>query len=32
VAPLLAAPDAVVIDSDELNADEVFERVRRLCE
>jgi cytidylate kinase len=32
VAPLRAAPDAVVIDSDQLSADEVFERVRRLCE
>ena len=32
VAPLRAAQDAVVIDSDKLNADEVFEQVRRLCE
>jgi cytidylate kinase len=32
VAPLRAAPDSVVIDSDQLTADEVFERVRRLCE
>jgi cytidylate kinase len=32
VAPLRAAPDAVVIDSDKLSADEVFEQVRRLCE
>ncbi len=32
IAPLRAAPDAVVIDSDGLSADEVFERVKRLCE
>ena len=32
VAPLKAADDAIVVDSDKLNADEVFERVRRLCE
>lgn len=32
VAPLRAARDAVVIDSDTLSADEVFEKVRRLCE
>jgi cytidylate kinase len=32
VAPLRAAQDAVVIDSDKLSADEVFEQVRRLCE
>ena len=32
VAPLRAADDAVVIDSDLLNADEVFEKVKRLCE
>ena len=31
VAPLRAAKDAVVIDSDKLSADEVFEKVRRLC-
>jgi CMP/dCMP kinase len=31
VAPLKVAQDAVVIDSDKLNADEVFERVRALC-
>jgi CMP/dCMP kinase len=31
-APLCAAQDAVVIDSDKLSADEVFERARRLCE
>ena len=32
VAPLRAAQDAVVIDSDKLSADEVFEQVRSLCE
>jgi cytidylate kinase len=32
IAPLRAAPDSVVIDSDQLTADEVFEQVRRLCE
>jgi len=31
-APLRAAQDAVVIDSDKLSADEVFEQARRLCE
>ena len=31
VAPLRAAEDAVLIDSDKLSADEVLERVRRLC-
>jgi cytidylate kinase len=31
VAPLKVAQDAVVIDSDKLNADEVFEQVRMLC-
>ena len=31
VAPLKAAGDAVVIDSDQLNADEVFEKVLALC-
>jgi CMP/dCMP kinase len=31
VAPLKAAADAVVLDSDQLNADEVFERVLALC-
>jgi cytidylate kinase len=31
VAPLKAAADAVVIDSNHLNADEVFERVLNLC-
>ena len=30
VAPLRAAPDAVIIDSDKLTADEVFDQVRRL--
>jgi len=32
VAPLRAAQDAVIINSDSLSADEVFEQVRRLCE
>jgi cytidylate kinase len=32
VAPLKAAPDAVLIDSDKLSADEVFEAVRALCQ
>jgi CMP/dCMP kinase len=32
VAPLKAAQDAVIIDSDRLTADEVFEQARRLCE
>ena len=32
VAPLRAAADAVVIDSDSMSADEVFEKVKRLCE
>lgn len=31
VAPLKAAKDAVVINSDQLSADQVFEKVRRLC-
>jgi cytidylate kinase len=31
VAPLRAAEDAVVIDSDKMNADEVFEKVLALC-
>ncbi len=31
VAPLRAAHDAVIIDSDKLSADEVFEQARRLC-
>jgi len=32
VAPLRAADDAMVIDSDSMSADEVFEKVKRLCE
>lgn len=32
VAPLKAADDAVILDSDKLNADQVFEQVWRLCE
>jgi cytidylate kinase len=32
VAPLRVAPDAVIIDSDKLTADEVFDQVRRLGE
>lgn len=31
VAPLKAAPDAVVLDSDQLTADEVFEKALALC-
>jgi cytidylate kinase len=31
VAPLKAAEDAVVLDSDKLNADEVFEQALALC-
>jgi cytidylate kinase len=31
VAPLKAAADAIVIDSDHLNADEVFEKALALC-
>ena len=31
VAPLKAAEDAIVLDSDKLDADEVFERVLALC-
>ena len=31
VAPLKAAADAVVIDSEHLDADEVFEKVLALC-
>jgi CMP/dCMP kinase len=30
-APLRAAEDAVILDSDKLNADEVFEKVEKLC-
>jgi len=32
VAPLKAAEDAIVIDSDELNVDQVFKMVLNLCE
>lgn len=32
VAPLRVAPDAILIDSEKLSAEEVFERVRSLCE
>lgn len=32
IAPLRPAEDAVIIDTDHLTTDEVFERVRRLCE
>ncbi len=32
VAPLRAADDAVVIDLDSMNADQVFEKVKGLCE
>jgi CMP/dCMP kinase len=31
VAPLKPAEDAILLDSDKLNAEEVFERVRALC-
>jgi cytidylate kinase len=31
VAPLRPAEDAVILDSDKLNADEVFARVKELC-
>lgn len=31
VAPLKAAEDAIVIDTDKLNADEVFQKVEALC-
>jgi cytidylate kinase len=31
VAPLKAAEDAIVLDSDKLNADEVFEKALDLC-
>jgi len=31
VAPLKAAEDAIVLDSDKLSADEVFEQVLALC-
>jgi cytidylate kinase len=32
VAPLSVADDAMVIDSDSMSADEVFEKVKKLCE
>ena len=32
IAPLRAAADAVIIDSDNLTADEVFEQAKRLCD
>jgi cytidylate kinase len=32
IAPLRVAPDAVLIDSENLSADKVFRQVRRLCE
>ena len=32
IAPLRAAADAVMIDSDSMNANEVFEKVKMLCE
>jgi cytidylate kinase len=32
IAPLRAASDAVIIDSDSLSADQVFEQVLHLCE
>jgi cytidylate kinase len=32
VSPLRPAEDAIVLDSDQLNADEVFERVLALCQ
>ena len=31
VAPLKAADDAIVIDSDRMNVEEVFEKVMMLC-
>jgi len=31
VAPLRPAPDAIILDSDHLNAEQVFERVMELC-
>lgn len=31
VAPLKAAPDAIIIDSDKMSIDEVFEKVLALC-
>ena len=32
IAPLRAASDAVILDSDKLSADEVFQRVLKLCQ
>jgi CMP/dCMP kinase len=32
VAPLRVATDAVLIDSENLNAEQVFQQVRQLCE
>jgi cytidylate kinase len=32
IAPLRVAPDAVLIDSETISADEVLRRVRELCE
>ncbi len=32
VAPLRPAEDAIILDSDKLDADQVFERVKELCE
>jgi cytidylate kinase len=32
IAPLRAAPDAVIVDSGNLSAEEVFEQVLRLCQ
>jgi len=31
VAPLKAAEDAVIVDSDQLNADDVFQHILFLC-
>ena len=31
VAPLVAAKDAIVLDSDKLSADQVFEKAYDLC-
>ncbi|PIV26792.1 MAG: cytidylate kinase, partial [Anaerolineae bacterium CG03_land_8_20_14_0_80_58_20] len=31
VAPLRPADDAVILDSDHLNADQVFEKAKALC-
>jgi cytidylate kinase len=32
VAPLTVAADAVLIDSDQLTAEQTFEEVKKLCE